>query len=143
MPRTIPSNTDSAIDSRDIIERIDDLNTERAQWVEARTDADPEAEDWQALAFLWKLAHPEDAAELAALEKLAGEAEGYADDWSHGVTLIRDDYFTDYAREMLEDCGTIPRDLPTWVEIDWDATARNVRMDYTAAEFDGVTYWVR
>lgn len=141
MPNIIPSNTDSTIDSRDIIERIDDLYGERAQWVDERTDA--ESGDWQAVAFLWKLAHPDESAELAALEKLAEEAEGYADDWTHGVTLIRDDYFTDYARELLEDCGTIPRDLPTWVEIDWEATARNVRMDYTYVNFGGVTYWVR
>jgi hypothetical protein len=143
MPRTAPSNTDSVIDSRDIIERIDDLNTERAQWVEARTDAAPESEDWQVKAFLWKLAHPEDATELAALEKLAGEAEGYADDWHHGATLIRDDYFTEYARELVEDCGYISPELPHWIEIDWTATAENVRADYTAVDFDGVTYWVR
>jgi hypothetical protein len=29
------------------------------------------------------------------------------------------------------------------VEIDWEATARNVRTDYTAVDFDGVTYWIR
>jgi hypothetical protein len=29
------------------------------------------------------------------------------------------------------------------VEIDWDATARNVRDDYTPVEIDGATYWYR
>jgi hypothetical protein len=143
MPNIIPSNTDDLIDSRDIIERIKELNTERARWVEEQAGEEVAAADFPAWAELWTSAHLDDAAELAALQKLAEEAEGYADDWTHGVTLIHDDYFTDYAREMLEDCGTSPRDLPTWVEIDWEATARNVRTDYTYVDFDGVTYWVR
>lgn len=87
--------------------------------------------------------------ELANLLALMGELEtcGSGDEkwrgeWYPGL-LIADHYFTDYARELLEDCGTIPKDLPTWVEIDWDATARNVRMDYTPVEVDGRTYWTR
>jgi len=38
---------------------------------------------------------------------------------------------------------TIPRDLPSWGEIDWEATARNVRGDYTCTDIAGVTYWYR
>jgi hypothetical protein len=80
----------------------------------------------------------------AILDDLKGNGgdEQWRGDW-YPVTLICDSYFTYYAREMLEDCGTIPRDLPSWVEIDWDATARNVRMDYTPVDIDGVTYWYR
>ena len=29
------------------------------------------------------------------------------------------------------------------VEVDWKATVKNVRQDYTPVEFDGITYWVR
>ena len=50
---------------------------------------------------------------------------------------------TDYAFEMLEDCGTLPKDLPSWIVIDRDATAENMKADYTSVDFDGVTYWVR
>ena len=133
MPCTTIYNSDKTIDSLDIIARIEALQEERDTYDGERgEERDP-----------WTAVYPEDAAELAALHKLATEAEGYAADWHHGEILIRDDYFTDYAREMLEDCGTIPRDLPSWVEIDWKATARNVRMDYTAVDFDGVTYWIR
>jgi hypothetical protein len=133
MPCTTIYNSDKTIDSLDIIARIDELETERDTYDGERgEERDP-----------WTAVYPEDAAELAALHKLATEAEGYAADWHHGEVLIRDDYFTDYTRELLEDCGTIPRDLPWWVEIDWEATARNVRVDYTAVDFDGVTYWIR
>lgn len=71
-----------------------------------------------------------------------GGDEQWRGDWypSH---LIADVYFTEYARELLEDCGTIPADLPSWVEIDWDATAKNVQVDYTPTDVDGLTYWYR
>ena len=84
-----------------------------------------------------------EAQELAALERLAEEGAGYAADWIYGETLIRDSYFVEYVREMLEDCNDIPRNLPHYVHIDWERTARDVQMDYTAVEFDGVTYWIR
>ncbi len=133
MPRTKIHNGSETHDSRDIIARIEELETERDTYDGERgEERDP-----------WTAVYPEDAAELTALQKLAAEAEGYAADWHHGEILIRDDYFTDYACEMLKDCGVIPRDLPWYVEIDWEATARNVLMDYTAVYFDGVTYWIR
>lgn len=144
MPRTTNvDNSTETIDSRDIIARIDELQAERLDWIGQGGEDIPEGPAWDAAVNAWAIENGEDAAELAALHKLATEAEGYAADWEYGEILIRDDYFTDYAREMLEDCGTIPRDLPSWVEIDWEATARNVRIDYTAVDFDGVTYWIR
>ncbi len=150
------SNTDDVIDSRDVIERIEELEGERQDLQDefetavdnklqntdpeqtgalnaARNDAYKELTDWDY----------DNKAELEALKALAEEAEGYAPDWRHGAPLVRGSYFEDYARELLEDCGDIPRDLPHYIEIDWEATARNIRMDYTGVEFDGVTYWVR
>lgn len=122
------SNTDDVIDSRDVIERIEELEGERA-----------DIEDIQLLVD-WD---EENKAELEALKAFADEAEGYSEDWRYGATLVRDSYFEDYARELLEDIGDIPRGLPHYIEIDWEATARNIRMDYTEVDFDGVSYWVR
>jgi hypothetical protein len=114
--------TADIIDVRDIIARFEEL--------EDASDGLPDAEERTQLA--------------AILDELKGNGgdEQWRGDW-YPCTLIRDSYFTYYAREMLEDCGTIPRDLPSWVEIDWDATAGNVRMDYTPVEIDGATYWYR
>lgn len=81
--------------------------------------------------------------EYIALKALADEAEAYSEDWTYGSTLIRDSYFSDYVQELLEDCGDLPKDLPHYVVVDWEATARNIRQDYTSVDFDGVTYWVR
>lgn len=128
MANTI-SNSDDVIDSRDVIARIEELREERD--ASYGTDA------------TWAENYPDDADELKALEALAEEASGYAADWTYGATLIRDSYFEEYARELVSDIGDLPKDLPHYIEIDWERTARNIQMDYTAVEFDGVTYWVR
>jgi len=122
---TLDLTTDT-IDVRDIIARYEEL-------VETIGNHGRQAEDDAEMHQL--------AAILANLVGYGGD-EQWRGDW-YPITLVCDSYFTDYAREMLEDCGTIPRDLPSWVEIDWDATARNVRDDYTPVEIDGATYWYR
>lgn len=118
-------NMSDLLDVRDIIARVEEL--------EPMVDEIGEGEhiaEWKALTKL-----------LLELKGCGGD-EQWRGDW-YPVTLIRDSYFTDYTRELLEDCGTIPKDLPHWVEIDWDATARNVQTDYGAVDIDGVTYWYR
>jgi hypothetical protein len=120
------SNSDDVIDSRDVIERIEELEGEVSQ-----DDID-------------NLVESDDATELAALRELASEAEGYCPDWKYGATLIRDSYFKTYAQELADDIGAVP-DNASWpcTCIDWDQAARELQMDYTSVEFDGVTYWVR
>lgn len=115
------SNHDDVIDSRDVIERIDELG---AAYEEEGLTAD----EWD---------------EYRALVALAEEGESLAD-WQHGETLIRDSYFVEYAQELAEDIGAIPREA-SWPAycIDWERAARELRMDYTPVEFDGVTYWGR
>ena len=89
--RDAPSNTDDVIDSRDVIARIEELESERADAVEqdeARVEelraelADFEPEDGQdsdtvtdaCREYEWAQANPEDAAELAQLtERVDGE----------------------------------------------------------------------
>lgn len=127
------SNYDDVIDSRDVIERIENLSQLRQPGpVDLGDDDDNDADQDDLFE------------ELAALEKLAEQCGGYADDWEHGVTLIRDSYFETYAQELAEDIGAINSEA-TWPHncIDWEQAARELRMDYTAVEFDGVTYWVR
>ena len=124
--RNHPSNTNDVIDSRDVIERISDLQEE----IERLTE---EGED-----------HSEESAELKALEALASQGEDYAPDWKHGETLIRDDHFPRYAHDLAIECDMIPDDAK-WpcTCIDWDQAARDLQHDYSAIDFDGVTYWVR
>jgi len=37
----------------------------------------------------------------------------------------------DFTQELLEDTGGLPKDLPAYIHIDWESTARDIMMDYT------------
>jgi len=134
MKRTI-SNSDDVIDSRDVIERIEELRADRPDMPDK-----PEAKDYPTDGS-WAEAEEE---ELNALIALESEAEGYAADWKYGEALIRDSHFEDYARELAEDIGAL-KDDAQWPAtcIDWEEAARQLQQDYTSVEFDGVTYWIR
>lgn len=158
MANTI-SNYDDIIDSRDVIARIEELEAERealqleiddaeVQWLktEAGTDEAHAVVDRRQAAYValdaWTAS--DDADELRILKALADEASGYAADWKYGETLIRDSYFRDYAEQLADDIGAIDRNASWPVNcIDWDQAARELQMDYSAVDFDGVTYWIR
>ena len=114
-----PCNYDDLIDSRDVIERIEELEAD-----DERTEGETK--------------------ELETLKKLAEEAEGYAADWQHGETLIRDSHFKEYAQQLAEDCGMMPEGnrWPLYC-IDWEWAARELKHDYTSVDFGGVEYWIR
>lgn len=131
MNRTNISNTDNIIDSRDVIARIEELE---AELLNEDGEIDTANEDPE---------YRDSCGELASLQSLASEGEG-SPDWAHGETLIRDSYFRDYAEQLADDIGAIDRNLSWPLNcIDWDQAARELRMDYTAVDFDGVTYWIR
>lgn len=88
--------------------------------------------------------------ELATLEALLEECkdagggdEQWNGDW-YPVTLIRESYFEEYAQELAYETGAIT-DGAQWPYtcIDWAQAARELKMDYTGVEFDGVTYCTR
>ena len=113
------------LDVRDIIERTEEL--ENMLGNEEGTDA-----EW---------------GELAALQVVLSELKGnggdehWRGDW-YPVMLIRGSYFDDYAQELAADCGDYPKRWP-YTCIDWVQAARELQMDYTSTEIDGVTFWYR
>jgi len=128
------SEYSDVLDTRDIIERIEELREER--------DDESNAEEWN---------HPDKdgPAELRELEEFMSDMAGCGGDeqWEgiwYPIMLIRDSYFRDYAEELAEDCGMVQSGA-TWPNncIDWDEAARQLRMDYTSADFRGVTFWFR
>lgn len=87
----------------------------------------------------------EESAELTLLTEVARQGEGI-DDWTDGVTLVRESYFETYAQEFAEDVCDEGQGLSTewpYRHIDWEAAARELQMDYTCIEFDGITYYCR
>lgn len=133
------SNNDDLIDSRDVIARIEELESDRDGFVIGAPDGSEEPAPDQ-----WAEENLDDAAELDALYALAKQGESYASDWEHGETLIRDGYFEEYAQELAEDIGAIAKDA-AWPNnfIDWEAAAEALKQDYTSIDFDGETYWTR
>ena len=114
------SKFDDIIDSRDLMERIEELEDE----IDNLDDEEKEG--------------------LELLKKFASEFEGYAPDFAYGEVAIRDSYFKQYAMDLAEDIGAIDRNS-SWPNtcIDWEQAARELQMDYSGIEFEGVTYWVR
>ena len=133
-----PTKFDDIIDSRDVIERIAELEAlvlpiHNIETGETEVDPNVSPEDRETF-----------AEELAILTALADEASGYAADWEHGETLIRDSYFETYAEELAEDIGAIPSGAAWPLRcIDWAQAARELQQDYTSVNFDNVIYWVR
>lgn len=128
----------SYLDSRDLIERRDELLEEKG--VADLDDDDDSAEVLDAVGKLNGFTE-EQQDELTELEAVISEiGEDYASD---GVTLIPESEFVEYVEEMLKDCGELPRDIPHYIVIDWDATADNVKQDYSEVAFDEGTYLYR
>ena len=119
------SNHDDMIDSRDIIERIEELEN-------MSLDEDGNGLD------------EDETKELEILYALQKEGEDYSSDWEYGETLIRDTYFTDYAMEMAYDIGAVDPKA-NWPAncIDWEQAARELQMDYSIIDYDGIDYWIR
>ena len=115
------------IDVRDIIARVEELESEMPDGDDAR--------NWEDVDEFSTL--------TAILEELKGSGgdEQWRGDW-YPVTLIAESYFVDFARELVCEVENLG-DLPHYVEIDWEATARNVAMDYSIVEVDGFEYLYR
>jgi hypothetical protein len=135
-------NGDDTIDSRELSELLTEMATDRADLVDAVDEADTEDDKEAAQENLdaWDDEHGE---EYKALEEFCNEAEQYCSDWHHGVQLILEEHWTEYAEQLTDDLGALPRNMPTYVVIDWEATAENLKADYTAVEWGAYTYWVR
>lgn len=136
------SNRDDVIDSRDVIERVAELEMELEDAFEQYNEGREEPltkDQWLASEAFEEY----DDSELTVLQALQEEAGGYAPDWKYGAQLIRETYFTDYCQELCADIGDVPKDMPGYLVIDWEATAHNIKIDYTEVDFDGVTYLIR
>ena len=60
--------------------------------------------------------------DLRIEDNLDNFEEAYCGEWNSDE---------DFVRNLLDDIGTIPDDLPGYVHIDWESTARDIMMDYS------------
>ncbi|MFZ2992430.1 MAG: hypothetical protein WA061_01830 [Microgenomates group bacterium] len=160
-------NSEDILDSRDIIERIEELESDEDIFEDKVQDLEDEIEDLELtredsedkideldeeirelrsqiekLETDWE--DSDEAIELKSLRDFQDEFEGYCPDWNHGTTLIRDSYFVEYAKELANDIGTIDGSEGWPLNcIDWKEAAEELQQDYTSGDFDGVEYWAR
>ena len=134
------NNFADTLDSRDIIERIEELEGEQSDLLDGQTCPEDLPEDKLEAFREWEADYGE---ELDNLRKLAEQCEE-SPDWPYGETLIRDSYFQDFAEELADDIGAIDRNA-NWplTCIDWEQAARELQSDYFSVDFAGVTYWIR
>lgn len=137
---------DSVISMEDITDRVEELRGERdsaaQDYLDYREAKGGEAE-WEEGEAKWADDNPEDAKELAVLEKLVGELRGYGGDhqWEgdwYPASLISESYFTDYARELAHDIyGTELRDAKwPFSHINWEDAADALRQDYSSIDME-------
>ncbi len=125
MENPINSNV---FDSRDLIEYRNELVNELP-------------ENWEEQAENWVV--PEEIEHYQAINGFCEELENHCPDLLHGATVIHEDYFMEYCQDLLDDCGNIPKNFPTWIEIDWNKTTENMKVDYSGVEYNGETYYIR
>ena len=135
LPNETLNNDLDIIDSRDLIERIEELEAELDG-----VELDEETSNYM-------LDGNEMNSEYEELEKLHAFAEEFKNacsDYECGGTAIRESHFRDFAEQEAEDIGAINSNA-SWPlnHIDWDAASEELKMDYITIEFDGVEYLVR
>jgi len=134
-------------DLDNLIEEIADLKEENSSYQEAGAsleeaeanleEAEANLEEAEANLLEWQNEYGQ---ELKALDDLESEV---GRDWMHGATLIPEDDFTEYARELAEDIGTDSNAPWPLNCIDWDFAAKELKQDYSSVEFEGTTYLYR
>lgn len=144
---------DDILDSRDVEERFDDLESDLRQTYLTTCDEDEEGEPIENPPFeAWVEAtskdkdspHALDCCEYIEYRDFIQECRDYVSDWRYGAQLIHETYFTDYARQFAEDIGAL-EGCDRWPAtcIDWEQAARELKMDFSSIEFAGNTYYYR
>ena len=60
--------------------------------------------------------------EIFSIEDIGSLSDAYQGQWNSGA---------EFAQNLAEDCCEVPRDMSSWIEIDWKATWDNLDYDYT------------
>lgn len=130
-------------DSRDLQERLEELEGERQSFVDAHEGeeltSEHDAASWEEV---WEHENESDAEELKAIQSLADEV---GSEWKYGTAIIPDRDFEDHAREMAQDLyGKELRDSQwPFSHIDWEGAAEALKQDYSMTTFQGEDVWYR
>lgn len=118
------TNSEDYLDSRDIQERITELQDKSTLKVTTASEA---------IEMHYLVSLKTQYIELFSLEC-----------WGYGAQFIRQTYMKDYAIELAESMGAIKEGLQ-WPNncIDWEQATKELEMDYMEVTFDDVIYNTR
>jgi len=124
--------------SREIVEAVEDFEEDHEEMLEAIELCENEDEVNGVLAVngVTRAGYDEYLKLQAINESCSGG------DWNYGVALVADENWVSYVQDMLAETDQTNR-IPSYIVIDWDATAENIKQDYRCFDLDGTTYWYR
>ena len=64
----------------------------------------------------------EDFIEIFGVCSISSLSDAYQGKWDSGA---------EFAQNLAEDCGEVPTNMSSWIEIDWKASWDNLSYDYT------------
>lgn len=141
-----PDYSADIIDTRDLVDRFNELEEELEEFEAILALYNSNVSEYDTLEQFkdWYSDEYELYEELEKLRELREDLSGADEDFEDGIILIAEDYFTAYCKDLVEDIGDMPV-FPGYmlVEIDWDVTADNLRVDYSEVTIDGNTYLYR
>src|SRR5690554_3957878 len=70
----------------------------------------------------WKEGWSEEIEHIEEIDSIEEEIGG---EFDYGTTLIDESDMEEYVKDLLDELGYIPKDFPSWIEIDWSSTADN------------------
>ncbi len=135
---------DTQFSMQDMEERIEELESELFELLEAHDSSDLEEDE--ALEVTRQMAALRD--ESAELEGLL-ELRKFRDDNDSCDEFVAASHFVEYITDMIDDCYELPKELKSgrWpynhVKIDYEAAADEASQDYTSVELFGKEYFAR
>lgn len=83
--------------------------------------------------------------ELEDIEAIDDLENEIGSEWNYGVTLIDENDFEDYAKDLVIDWGDLPSNIPSYIEnnINWSGVADDLKVDYTEVNYKDGTYLFR
>lgn len=125
-------------ESTDDSESVEDCNNELHRLSEELKDSNVRLGEWE----------NDNLEEYELLQEILQQGED-APDWPYGETLIHEKYFTQYIKELIDDCYEMLKEFNEgkwpWnhMTMDWEGAADDAKADYLTIEADGQTYYIR
>lgn len=138
---------DELLDSREVMNKYEDLKSEYDDLVDAVDEADtPEAKE-EAQEALNEFNTSFDKDELDTLA-IVVEQGSHCKGFDHGTPLIHESYFETYIKNDIDELYPFPEGIDTnvwpWnhLAFDYASAAEDIKPDYTTIEADGHTYYL-